>query len=370
LLSAAAPASGAAGAAAIPLPTAADQLLLASNPTSLLGPDRPGEVANKVPGPVDDVEDVRVAVGADGAPTSVIVNQMLVVTGVGDFSFKEPGPAVDVVAPPGSTTVPGLRRGAVIWEGFSPGRKVLAARVTLDPATERTKLPVRVEMSGGRVRVVNQTALPVTVADADPDPAAFDAAAAQALAALRAGRAPLGGADGMPVSIPTARANAVVARINKSQPAPVRVRGTISTGAQTVAVDVVLPSAAAPDGVWRVDGPAGSKPVVALTVTSALPDATVLADGSRPSRERLAALQDVIWQGLRASTSAAYLGNPRPGASTSTFHYLSGAASATAPSAAPAGADGPLERRPGAIALAAVAGLLVLLVGGALWARS
>src|SRR5438067_2174419 len=85
-----------------PKPTESDRVVIASNPTSLLGPDRPGEVANKVPGPVDDVEAVQVGVGPDGAPTSVVVDQTLTVTGVGDFSFKEPGPAIDVAAPPGA----------------------------------------------------------------------------------------------------------------------------------------------------------------------------------------------------------------------------------------------------------------------------
>jgi hypothetical protein len=345
-------------------------LVIAGNPTSLLGPDRPGEVANRVPGPVDDVEDVRVGVGPDGAPTSVVVDQQLTLSGVGDFSFKEPGPAIDVVAPAGAGSRPGLRRGSVIWEGFSPGGKTLAASVTLDPATERSKLPVGITVTRSaaatEVRITNQTGLPVTVSDGEPDRSALDVAASRALAALAAGRAPIGGAGGVPAELPTIAADSPVTGVARDELAPVRVRGTVSVGGGApVTVDAVLPSARLPDGMLRVPVAGTAAVHVDLSVAFVLPDRDRLADAAAPPRARLAALQDVIWQGLRAGAVAAYLGNPRPGTSSSTFHFISAAApgaTRTAPR--------PLKAKPAAIALALAAALAVALAGAAVWSRS
>jgi hypothetical protein len=350
----------------IPLPTEADRLVIASNPTSLLGPDRPGEVANKVPGPVDDVEDVNVSIANDGSPTAVAVDQRLTLHGTGDFSFKEPGPALDAVAPILATTRPGLRRGAVIWEGFSPGRKSLLATVTLDPANERPKLPLRIEIMQSpvaEIRLVNQTGLPVNVADGEPDPVALKDSAARAQTLLAAGRTPLGGADGLPSALP-ARSNSRVEKVSRSEPAPLRVHGivTLPVG-PPVTIDAVLPSGAHPDGVLRVPG-AGPL-VLDLAVTVVAPDATRLADATATPRDRLAALQDVMWQGLRAGAFAAYLGNPKPGSSVSTFHYV-----AAAPTPAIQSAARSPKARPGAIALAAVAALCIVLAGAAIWSRS
>ena len=291
----------------------------------------------------------------------------MTVTGVGDFSFKEPGPAVDVAAPPGAGSRPGLRRGSVIWEGFSPGRKTLVARVTLDPATERPKLPVVVEVqrSGDTtdVRLVNQTGLPVDVADGEPDAAALDAAASRAIGVLTAGRAPLGGVDGIPAELPSALP---VTRVSRTEPAPVRLHGTAAIGSGVpVAVDAVLPSATAADGVLRVHLTGAGDLHLDLMVTVVLPDASRLADATAAPRARLAALEDVIWQGLRSDAVAAYLGNPRPGVSTSTFHYVSAMSSSTSGST-----SRPLRARPLAIAIASFAVFAVVLAGAFVWSRS
>lgn len=93
--------------------------------------------------------DERVLVGVDetGSPTSVRVRQRLDVGGRGDYQFAVSGPIEDVLRGPGSESEPGLRADQVLWAGFSPGRKVLAADVTLRDAEAAQYLPLRLRLS-------------------------------------------------------------------------------------------------------------------------------------------------------------------------------------------------------------------------------
>ena len=77
--------------------------------------------------------DQRVLVGIDatGRPVSVHVVQRLTLHRIGDYSFVVQGPISDVEAAPGSDSVPGLRRDAIIWSGFSSGKRTLGALATL-----------------------------------------------------------------------------------------------------------------------------------------------------------------------------------------------------------------------------------------------
>ncbi|HUK94369.1 MAG TPA: hypothetical protein VLU96_04860 [Gaiellaceae bacterium] len=108
----------------------------------------------------------RVLVGVDGTGRAVAlhVQQRLVVSGKGDYQFAIGGPVVDVRAAPGSESEPGLRTDQVLWAGFSPGRKVLAADITLRAAPVARYLPVRLHIGrdGDRVTltVVNATRAP------------------------------------------------------------------------------------------------------------------------------------------------------------------------------------------------------------------
>ncbi|HSD81431.1 MAG TPA: hypothetical protein VLB47_12235 [Solirubrobacteraceae bacterium] len=92
--------------------------------------------------------DQRVVVGVDehGSPTSVRVRQRLDVGGRGDYQFGIAGPVEDMRRGPGSQSEPGLRADQVLWAGFSPGRKVLAADVTLRPRETAPFLPLRLEL--------------------------------------------------------------------------------------------------------------------------------------------------------------------------------------------------------------------------------
>ena len=122
---------GAGPAAAADLP-----ILLPSVRTSLTpGPPLAGSSAptTEVLFPPGMTSDQRVLVGIDttGKPVSVAVVQRLRLRNLGDYSFAVSGPIVDVEAAPGTDSEPGLRRDAILWSGFSPGKKTLAARATL-----------------------------------------------------------------------------------------------------------------------------------------------------------------------------------------------------------------------------------------------
>ncbi len=109
----------------------------------------------------------RVLVGVDetGSPSSVRVRQRLDVGGRGDYQFAISGPIEDVLRGPGSDSDPGLRADQVLWAGFSPGHKVLAADVTLRPGEAAQYLPLRLGLErtgdGVTLAVTNATVTPV-----------------------------------------------------------------------------------------------------------------------------------------------------------------------------------------------------------------
>jgi hypothetical protein len=108
---------------------------------------------------------VRVGVNEEGRPTAVRVRERLDVSGRGDYQFAVTGPISDVRRAARSESEPGLRVNQVLWVGFSPGRKVLAADVTLRPRGAAPFLPVRLKLrreSGGvTLSVANATMTPV-----------------------------------------------------------------------------------------------------------------------------------------------------------------------------------------------------------------
>jgi hypothetical protein len=114
---------------------------------------------------ITSTQRVRVGVDQQGRPTSVRVRERLAVSGRGDYEFGITGPIADVRPAPGTDSQPGLRVNQILWAGFSPGRKVLAADVTLRPRPAAPFLPVRLELhrEGGGVSlsVVNATRTPV-----------------------------------------------------------------------------------------------------------------------------------------------------------------------------------------------------------------
>ncbi len=178
VLLAAAPAA-AAGVNRLRLPRLVDEVPVLGGVG--LAPDR--LLTSRTPGPVTNREAVTVAVGADGTPAAVTVEQRISISRTGDYQVRERGPArrVEGMA---DTVPPVLKLGTVVWQGFSPGRRELAARLTLDAGLEAPRLPLAVRLQftardgrgttlgpGGvvpgpgtvTVTLTNSTAVPVTV---------------------------------------------------------------------------------------------------------------------------------------------------------------------------------------------------------------
>jgi hypothetical protein len=118
-----------------------------------LAPPQPplAEVA-RLRGTVEARERVSVRIDAAGTPTSVEVEQRLLVRALGDYAFFIPAPAVSVVAAAGTESQPGFRPNQIVWQGFSPRRKVLAATAELRPGGSVGALPIRVRLSGAPTR--------------------------------------------------------------------------------------------------------------------------------------------------------------------------------------------------------------------------
>ena len=110
---------------------------------------------------ISSTDRVVVGVDPDGRPVRVVAHQRLLVRGKGDYQLAISVPVEDVQAAAGSDSEPGLRTDQVLWAGFSPGRKVLAAKVTLRPRAAGKYLPVhlRLRREGDRVTltVINTT---------------------------------------------------------------------------------------------------------------------------------------------------------------------------------------------------------------------
>jgi hypothetical protein len=118
-------------------------------PVPPLAPPQPPLVETpRLRGTVANRQRVVVGLDADGAPNRVRVVQRLIVRALGDYTFLIPAPAVSVVAAPGSESQPGLRPNQIVWRGFSPRRKVLAAIADLRLGDAAGALPIRVRVSG------------------------------------------------------------------------------------------------------------------------------------------------------------------------------------------------------------------------------
>ena len=87
-------------------------------------------------------------------PAQIRVRQRLLVRGKGDYQLAIGGPIDDALPAPGSQSTPGLRTDQLLWAGFSPGRKVLAADVLLRPRAAAQYLPVRLRLQGEGDRTV------------------------------------------------------------------------------------------------------------------------------------------------------------------------------------------------------------------------
>jgi hypothetical protein len=368
-----------------------------------------------VPGPVVNDETVDVGLGGDGSVAEVGADQRLTLTGEGDYAVRERGPARSAVSL-SSENPPITRRGAVVWQGFSPGRRDLAARLVLDPQIEGPHLPLTVAVTftgadgkagrlspGGRVPSAGTVTVTVANATSQPQvlPTADDAPAAElaplldkALAVSRApgpGRLPSTD-DGLPTTLQAGS----VAQVQATQAVPFRLTGflTVTGATATVEGPATTPVAggasfagtlggslpqngtASVTFTAKVDGP--GELVLDLDAVNALNQGEVVPpDGfaswarwaaAGPSKEQRKAALDLLVAvaatGARASSYSPYLGADLAGSGSTRFHY------GFAPAAKVAAAAPSLHPRWGPISGTA-AGLLLLLVGaGAIWRRS
>jgi hypothetical protein len=153
-------------------------------------------------------EAVRVGIDGSGRPVSAEVGQRIELLGSGDYSFAVPAPVRDVRALTGARVEPGLLEGAIVWQGFSPGRRTLAAVAQLDPAASAPALPLVLTLRtlvGGRpletgerrsgkfqleLEVRNRTALTADAFAGRGDPDELARALDGARSSVAAGRAP------------------------------------------------------------------------------------------------------------------------------------------------------------------------------------
>jgi len=397
------------------LPTGADAVPAASGISSALG-DTNLQVL--LPGPVSDRELVQVGVAPDGAVRSVRVRQRLSIHGVGDFAFELPGPAADVTALPDSDTSPGLRSGTVIWEGFSAGRKRLAAAVTLKPASERARLPLRVEIAasvdgrpltgtGGtnpagavtlELTIRNVSAAPVGLTEASGDPVQLASVLDRIARSLRKGRRPVPGRRGIPEALSVDGSSDTV---TESIDVPFRIQGSLRFAAGTLQAargrgGRITTDSAGPEVSFdrllgggstlrlrvRVAGTTNGfrMPVLSFRATPSVPSASTVAPpgggtwsdlvagdpGAVDPRDLVRRIMRAMWQAARMRQFDAYLGNPDvTGPASATFAYTSIRASLPGPVQLPVREESLL----GTIAFVLLA--LVVLFGVALaWARS
>jgi hypothetical protein len=399
-------------ATSIELPTPgaarAQELDLVCNP--LVGglPERCKK--SSVPGPVVNDEIVLVGLGGDGRPARVQVEQRLVLTEAGDYVIRERGPARSAVPLVKDSDPPNTKFGAVVYQGFTPGDRKLGARLTLDAGLEEARLPLAVEVTydgaagsrplepGGRIPgagTVHVTLHNRTLQPADLPTGAdigVSALAGPLDAALRFAQAPPGPRlpstetvlpKRLPVTGPAQRPS--------TQAVPLRITGSLrligTTGTVAGPAVTALPDggviagtlSAVPSSVEftaQVQG-AGTL-AVDLSVVPTL-DPRVLspprqlaswatwARSRPPLAERQAALDLLISTaatGARASSYSPYLGVDLPGTGSTAFRY------SFLPPDAVAAADRDLQPKPGPIALAGVAVLLLLVNATLIWRRS
>ena len=396
-----------AGAENVALPTT--QTPLSSAPPLLSGTAQQISVP-VFTGSLTSRERVTAHLDASGEARGVDVLQRIFVPR-GDFFFSVPAPAADVSTARGSGSQPGLRQNAILWQGFSPGHRILASVARLRPRESVPHLPLTVsartrvdgaslrpgERRTGRldtaVRLANTTGVRSLAFTARAHPREL-VSLLDEIRNLRAGNrsfAPF-------VSVgPPVRKRRVLVR------APLRVQGTIFvplrrlengrvTGGRItktgkgvrIRVSRILADDRPPNLTVQLRGRADSAgpPKVDLTVRPVAPAHALRPPGSRswqqafasgraPGARKLLALANSSLLTLaRVGQYENFLTNPDPtGRTRTSYHYISGlphVAVTPAPSA-PTEKEGISPWAFVAFGIGAAAAILGLTV---LWARS
>jgi hypothetical protein len=329
----------------------------------------------------------------------------------GDFFFAIPAPVVSVKPAKGSRSEPGLRPKEILWQGFSPGNRVLAADARLKVEQSAPFLPLGVSVHATvdgspltpgqrrdgaldiRIRLANRTAVRYRSFTA-PARAADIARILDRARTLQAGNR--GYAPYLQVETP-------VHPVNVSVRAPLLVEGTVSVplrrledgrvaGGRTakttegvrVRISRVLADGRPPILDVRIRGHAvaAGPPKLDLTVVPVAPTraltppegrswTALVRSGRAPGTDvLLARAQAGLLALARDSQYESYLQNPDgSGSSRASYRYVSGVPKAT-PALPPAPTERGGETAPwelvafGLAALLAVSGLTVL------WAHS
>jgi hypothetical protein len=172
----------------------------------------------RFPGQLFSSQAVRVSVDGSGKPFRVVDVDRILIAGKGDYSFVVAGPVENVRPVPGSSAQPGLRTGAVVWQGFSPARRTLAAEIALRTRTAASALPLRVEIGQSGLRLTNTTSATAKAVDVRLPTRGV----ARILDAAREGLD-----TGTPVPAPILTAGGPIRKVPITAYAPLRVRGSV-----------------------------------------------------------------------------------------------------------------------------------------------
>jgi hypothetical protein len=331
-----------AGLAAVACAIVATPAHAARQPTALPSPffpvrSRPPVRASPIvtetrfPGHLSSSQVVRVSVNASGRPVRIVDVDRIGVAAKGDYSFVIAAPVEDVRAAAGSASEPGLRSQAVVWQGFSAGRRLLAAEITLRVGAAARALPLRIDVGRAGLRLVNMTSTTVTTIDAP-------VAAGDIAQALDTARRALEAHTPVPATVVDALGP--IRNVRVAAQVPLRVRGSVRFSGQ--------PSRKFARVVGgRPAEIAGSGSMEALELTVAVPNpASVVRPPGGGSwldlqrSRRLVGGREATRLAVNRLLSAAlalqfrqFLGNPDPVGATETSYRYQLAVSITPPSA-------------------------------------
>lgn len=319
-------------------------------------------------------EQVATEVDAKGEPVSIRVVQRLDVHGKGDYFFSIPAPVIDVSSEAGSQSEPGQRENAILWQGFSPGRRRLASEAALRLRGSAEYLPLRLRLSltesGVLLSIENITATSAQTFQGRGQP--------NELARLL-DRLVRGESLAQSFATVTGPTQARVAHVG----VPLEVRGELRVGGRSRSFARLLDSPAASRTTIRLAGSGlgGAKATFRLTATplaararphppgggswiTAVRTGRVRTDGAGLLRE----LTDALLASGRFNQYQSFLANPDSTGPSSTSYVFRSAAEDAAPAVAPPGQGGSSNRT----AIAVLVGLGVALAAAALvvlWAH-
>jgi hypothetical protein len=293
-----------------------------------------------------------VGIDDQGKPHSIRVLQTIVLKRLGDYVLTVPAPVKSVTPGPGTESQPGRRENQILWEGFSPGRRVLAAWADLQVAEAVAGLPVEVKVEPGAVTVRNATGVTVPSFSAEPDPVSLGQVSARVRSSIKSDLFP----EGLNVGLrgPRTPESLRVA-------APLVVRGAVRVGGERI------PFSGRLDGVrrteLRVPIPEGT-PEVEVRVR---PDEIELPPPAKNPRALLAQTIALELTYSRARQFDQFLSSPdTTGPSSTTYVYRTTAPRPAVEAAATSGGE---DNTVGWIVLG-LALAAALPVGAVVWAHS